>query len=114
MPNKVINEYEITYLDHKVPVVQRKYLINHDDFIQVIQPIQSIIAKLERENEEKPNKPTKESSELKTILFDLFGELYFTDQSPLYSSMKTGKLELRGKLYRVQFKKIKNDNKLTT
>ena len=106
-PTKVIKKYQITYTEHDVPITQQKYLIKHEDMLNIINPIQDVISTLEKENK---YKPTKESKQLKSLLVDMFGGMWFTDESPLGRAMKTGKLELAahmGGTHNVQFKKIK-------
>lgn len=88
MATKIIDIYEISYQNG---ITQRKNLISHDDYLEIIIPTNDVISELERRNK---FRETKESAQLKRDLKDMFGSEWFTDKSPLYKAIQTGILSL--------------------
>ena len=106
-PSRSKKQYKITYMDHKVPVVQWKWLVSEDDFSNIITPIRSIIYTIEMDNR---FKPTSESKQLKKLLVDMFGDYWFTEDSPLGKAIGTNKLVLpehQGGVRNVIMEKVK-------
>lgn len=83
---KILSVYQITY---KNGFVQRKNLISHQDYLNIIKPLNAIIGELEASK-----KTERESKVLKRVISDLFGSEWFTDNSPLHEAIKTGILSL--------------------
>ena len=83
--SRIIGRYIITY---ERGVKQEKDLIKHDDFERIIKPLQSRIYDLELV------KRDKEAGELKRLLMLMFGNTWFTDESPIYKAKETGILIL--------------------
>jgi hypothetical protein len=83
--NKTKGKYSITYYNG---ITQVKDLITQDDFENVIQPKQKEIFEYMLVDDKMA------ANAIKRELFDLFGDNYFTDGSPLYGAFKTGKLIL--------------------
>lgn len=107
-PSRAKRQYKITYLDHELPVVQWKWLISHDDYLNIIEPLRLIIYTIEKDNR---HKPTEESKQMKKLLVDLFGEVWFTDKSPLGGAIGTNKLTLpehQGGIRNVKMEKVKS------
>lgn len=83
---KILGIYKIVYNNG---FEQTKNLISHTDYIEIIKPISSIAANLEL------SKSTRnEAKVLKKLLKNMFGDEWFTDNSPLFESIKTGILSL--------------------
>tara|TARA_R110000822_G_scaffold6851_17_gene28726 strand:+ start:886 stop:1194 length:309 start_codon:yes stop_codon:yes gene_type:complete len=85
---KIIDTYKITYENG---VVQWKNLISHIDYLNIIKSIQSKIGNLEIEDYKKNKDKIKA---LKDKQISLFGEHWFTDNSPLFWAVKTGEMTL--------------------
>lgn len=110
-------KYQITYLLN-TPVVQEKFLIPHDEFLERYKPALTIIAKtkdLKRlpDNTIKklPDGITQEDVDHSTIVLKDLPDLYFTTGSPLGMAWQTDCVLLTvimNKEYRtkVQFKQI--------
>ena len=62
---KILGVYQITY---KNGFVQRKNLISHQDYLNIIKPLNVVIGELEASK-----KTEKESKILKRVISDLFG-----------------------------------------
>lgn len=93
---KILGVYRITY--PKYSVSQIKNLISHNDYENIYKRWNDQKLELELElsslNKKKHADRIKEiSSEIKGIkkkLIDLFGNEFFTDESPIWLSQKTG------------------------
>jgi hypothetical protein len=84
--SRVLGRYQITY---ESGVTQIKNLISHEDFLNIMKPTQDKIYDLEKANNWKP---TNQSKELKKDIVDMFTKNWFTDKSPIFKSLTTGKL----------------------
>ena len=84
----ILGKYKITYSNG---ISQFKNLISHIDYLQDIRVVEDNIYELEKKNK---FKETKESLELKRYLKDTYGEFWFTDESPLWSSRLNGIMKL--------------------
>lgn len=80
---KILGQYKITYDNG---VVQYKNLIEHQDYLLVVIPKQKEAYELELK------KKDREASRIKRELKTMFGELWFTNQSPLFAAISTGVL----------------------
>lgn len=85
--NRIISKYRICYENG---IVQEKDLISHKDYETIIKPKQVEIHEL------KVDKENKKANEIKAELFDMFGDNWFTDESPLYKAHQTGSIEPYG------------------
>ena len=113
--SNIIGTYIITYPNNG-NVKQKKNLISHYDYINVIKPSFAKILTLSSE-QIKYGKKNKRYAEIeceikgiKKMLNEKFGDEYFTDNSPLYNSIKNDgimKLPLwQGGEIKVELKKI--------
>jgi len=86
--SKILGRYKITYSNG---IFQFKNLIAHDDYINIYKAYQDKIYELEKANKFKETNTTKQlKKELKTY----FGSEWFTDGSPLFGAISTGKMFL--------------------
>jgi hypothetical protein len=83
---KIKGKYQITYQNG---FKQEKYLIEHQDYLNVVKPLDSAIGHLELFK-----KTEDDVSRIKTVLKELFSADYFTDESPIFKAIKTGILDL--------------------
>ena len=81
-------KYKITYDNG---MVQHKYLITEHDYANILKPIEFVIRDMEEKNK---FKSTKESNILKAYLVKKFGDVLFTEESPLGKAIKSGILSL--------------------
>ena len=89
---KKIATYKIIYSNG---FIQYKNLISHDDYVNIIKSIRNKIFKLETEKSDFSKKEIqKKLSILKGKIDNLFGKSWFTDKSPLFYAIESGKLEL--------------------
>lgn len=97
---KIIDKYRITYENG---ISQFKNLISHDDYLNIVKSIQSKIGDLEIQDYKK-NKDKIQS--LKNKQVSLFGEHWFTDESPLFLAIETGVLicPISDKVYKYNVK----------
>lgn len=113
--SKIIGKYLIIYPE-KGMVEQKKNLISHEDYLNIIKPSFSKIISLSSEQIKFGRKNKRfleienEISNIKKEIKDNFGEEYFTDNSPLFNSIKNnGIMELpewQGERIKVIIKKI--------
>ena len=97
MGNKILGVYRITYPGYN-NTSQVKNLISHDDYTKSYKMWNSKKQELETEladlNKKKhPDRAAEIKNEIGAIkakLHDMFGDEFFTDQSPLWLSHKTG------------------------
>lgn len=90
-------EYEILYVDRNIR--QRKHLISHSDYLDVVKPNREIVYRYDAEkNLDKSKRTVSEEVylEAKHVLKG-FPQNFFTDQSPLYKAIQTGVLECNGR-----------------
>jgi hypothetical protein len=87
---KILGTYTITYDGN---ISQEKNLIEHSDYICVIKPTNQKITELEMK-QPLSNNTKKKIKALKQELLEMFGENWFTNQSPLFEAMETGILSL--------------------
>lgn len=85
---KILGTYRIEYSNG---VVQHKNLVSEESYLGIIVPIYEEIYKIESES--KPGYK-KRVSKLKSKLKEMFGEFWFTENSPIYKSIETGELRL--------------------
>lgn len=78
---KILGTYKIEYENG---VIQTKNLIIHEDFLNIIKPKQEEAYQLELQ------KKFEEADKIKTELKSIFGEYWFTDQSPLFWAIDSG------------------------
>ena len=88
MESKIQGKYQITY---NCGIVQIKYLITHDDYVNIFKVYKEKILEIETKNN---FKETKETKSLKNDLRIMFGNDFFTDKSPLFDAYLTGILKL--------------------
>lgn len=88
MESKIKGKYQIIY---NCGITQIKYLVSHDDYVNIFKASKERIFDIEIKNN---FKETKESKRIKTELKIMFGDNFFTDKSPLYNAYLTGILEL--------------------
>lgn len=86
MTTRVLGKYRIKYV--KSGIVQYKNLISHKDYVNIVKPFQQVINQLESDKHDKVAK------QLKGVMIKMFGDLWFTDQSPLFKAIKTQSLDL--------------------
>lgn len=113
--SKIIGTYIIIYPDNGC-VSQKKNLIRHEDYVNVIKPLFAKILSLTSEQLKygKKNKRyseiEKEITEIKRNIKNDFGDEYFTDSSPLFQSIYNDGFMLlpkwQGGKIRVELKKI--------
>lgn len=82
---KTLGKYKIIYNNG---ITQIKDLIGHDDFENIIVPKSNEIHDLMLVKNESQAKLIKQE------LYEMFGDDYFTDKSPLYGAFLTGVLSL--------------------
>jgi hypothetical protein len=85
---KILGTYNITYENG---ISQYKNLISHTDYLNIVKSIQSKIGELEIQDYKK-NKDKIQS--LKNKQVSLFGENWFTDESPLFLAIESGEMNL--------------------
>jgi|ERR1035441_3645162 hypothetical protein len=90
MATRILGTYKITYDNG---ATQIKNLISHDDFINIYKVGQDKIYELEKANKFKETNSTRE---IKKSLKGFFGDEWFTDKSPIFDAIKTGKLKFDG------------------
>jgi len=83
---KILGVYNITYTTQGVSQV--KNLIRHSDFTDTVIPIRIAITAAESKND------LAEAGRLKKELNGLFGEMFFTDASPLWAARLDGILKV--------------------
>jgi hypothetical protein len=90
---KTIGKYKVQY---PCGIVQEKDLVRHEDFKNIIQPINKRIYELDCVPKDDPKKEEAkaEANKLRGELYGMFGDSWFTDQSPLFDASKTGELIL--------------------
>jgi len=101
-PSKIKATYRIEYSNG---MVQYKNLITDEDYQRIIKPIDSAVGQLNIHKEY-----SSQVHSLKKTIKDLFGDEYFTDVSPLFLAIKTGKLilpESQGGEHKVKINKKK-------
>ena len=81
----VIGKYKLTYSSG---ISNEKDLIRHDDFVNIIKPTTHAIGGLDSKRDKML------IGQLKGVLNELFGDNWFTDESPLYNGIETGILVL--------------------
>ena len=84
----ILGTYKIEY---EGGVIQIKNLISKELYTNVICPISDVIDFLERKNK---GKKTPETKKLQSFINETFGELIFTDDSPLFLAIETGVIKL--------------------
>jgi hypothetical protein len=88
-----LGKYKITY---DCGTTQEKDLIDHDDYLNIIKPKEKRIYELSCVPKDDPGKEeaNREMNALKKEVFELVGDSWFTNQSPLFEASKTGILSL--------------------
>ena len=83
---KVLGKYQITYANG---FIQEKYLIDAEDYREVVKPIQSVVGYLEI------HKSVSGSvGKLKSVVKEIYGSEFFTTESPMFHAIKSGVLDL--------------------
>lgn len=85
----ILARYQITYANG---ITQERNLIEHSDLTDVIQPTYMEISRIEGENPRKL--ADKLVTPLKAKLKEDFGEIWFTNKSPLFNAIETGIMSL--------------------
>ena len=81
MGNKILSYYNVTY---KNGVTQKLGLISHNDYVGIIKPTNDKIYEFELLGD------FLNVSKLKKSMHEMFGDMWFTDKSPIYSALETG------------------------
>jgi hypothetical protein len=97
MGSKVLGVYRITYPGYN-NTSQVKNLISHFDYLSLYkmwgnkkQELEANLAELnKKKHPDEAAELKKEISGINAKLHDMFGDEFFTDQSPLWLSQKTG------------------------
>lgn len=98
---RIQGKYKIVYENG---FKQQKNLISNKDYLEIVRPLSNIAATLEIDK-----KTRSEARSLKKVISSLFGEEWFTDESPLFNAIKTGTLSLpesQGGNHKVKITKI--------
>ncbi len=83
----ILGTYSIVYASNGFK--QTKTLISHaDDYLAVIKP------KYAQMSEYEYLKDYKKANAIKKEIFELYGDSWFTDQSPLFEAVTTGLIRL--------------------
>ena len=91
---KIRGIYKFTFYSGKEEVIQYKNLISHIDYINHVKSREIAMLSIEGNKSIKKENREKLITELKDEIKQLFGENYFTDNSPLYLNRESGKLKL--------------------
>ena len=89
--SKIIGRYQITY---KNGVVQEKNLILHSDYKHIIIPKEDRFYELSKDKKSLTQTEIEEMIQIKNDLFQMFGDEWFTDNSPIFKAINTGILSL--------------------
>lgn len=88
MKTNIIDTYKLIYPNG---IVQEKDLISHDDFNNIIKPKRKLMYELEASKDKNDN---IEANVIKKELRFMFGDNYFTTESPLYNAITLGYMDL--------------------
>lgn len=88
---KIIGGYEITYGNG---VIQKKNLIFHSDYKHIIVPKENRFYELMKDKKSLTKEQIDETAAIKDDLYNMFGDEWFTDHSPLFKAINTGILSL--------------------
>lgn len=91
--SKILGTYKITY---DGGVTQFKDLISQEDYDNILKPLKQSIQELEGiKNTDKAFPAAQKTiKENKRQIFEMFGDNYFTSESPLFYAIETGILKL--------------------
>jgi hypothetical protein len=116
MPSKILGIYKITYPGYNTSQV--KNLISHEDYVNSYkmwnsrkQELELALADLnKKKHPDQAEELKREIGSIKAKLYDMFGDEFFTDQSPIWMSQKTGGVmflsEWQGGVIEVKLEKI--------
>ena len=90
--SKILGTYKITYPKYKMS--HMKNLISHEDYLNVYKPLSERIKELESEcaelnkkkHADKISEYKKEIKTIKSSLKEMFGDEFFTTESPIWLS----------------------------
>lgn len=96
-PSKILGVYKITYPGYN-NTSQVKNLISHEDYVNSYkmwnarkQELELALADLnKKKHPDQADELKREIGSIKAKLYDMFGDEFFTDQSPIWLSQKTG------------------------
>ena len=85
---KIIDRYKLIYPNG---IIQEKDLISHDDFNNIIKPKRKLMYELENSKNKNYN---EEANVIKKELRFMFGDNFFTTESPLHEAITLGYMDL--------------------